>query len=49
MRVLRFDNRQVLTETDAVVDTIFRVLTEPLTLTLSPEGEGVFPCPLLSA
>ena len=29
LRVLRFDNRQVLTETDAVLETILLELTEP--------------------
>ena len=29
LHVIRFDNRQVLAETDAVVETILRVLTAP--------------------
>ncbi|MCQ8116875.1 endonuclease domain-containing protein [Methylomonas rosea] len=35
IRVLRFDNRQVLTETEAVLEVIYRALTPTLTQTLS--------------
>jgi very-short-patch-repair endonuclease len=40
LRVLRFDNRQILTETDSVMEAIYQICCERLTPHLGKGGAG---------